>query len=178
MQNLETGDPERKGGSGVQRPRFTATLLPHRSLSRKGFIILMLCIAGVSVFSGIVFVAMGAWPVTGFFGLDAALFYLAFRLNYRAARLSEKVDLAEEELRVTRVHPSGKMESWSFNPYWVRFELSRRDYAAGELSLTSHGRKLVFGAFLSDGEKARFAAALKLALASQGNYSSIHFKEI
>ena len=29
----------------------------------------------------------------------------------------------------------------------------RRDYAADELSLASHGRKLVFGAFLSDIEK-------------------------
>ena len=156
----------------IQAPRFTATLLPHRSLSRKGFMVLMLVIVAVSILNGILFIAMGAWPVTGFFGLDALLCYAAFRWNYRAARMSEQVDLAERELRVTRVHPSGKTESWSFNPYWVRFEHRQQDYAAGELSLTSHGRKLIFGAFLSDGEKAKFAAALKAALAGQQGYTT------
>ena len=129
--------------------------------------VLMLAIGAVSALSGILFVTMGAWPVMGFFGLDAALCYAAFRWNYRAARLSERIDLAERELRVTRIHPSGKAESWSFNPYWVRFEHRRHDYAADELSLTSHGRKLIFGAFLSDSEKASFAAALKAALATR-----------
>jgi uncharacterized membrane protein len=129
----------------------------------------MLGICAVSIVNGIVFIAMGAWPVTGFFGLDAALCYAAFRWNYRAARLSEKIDLAERELRITRIHPSGKAESWSFNPYWVRFEHRQQDYAADELSLTSHGRKLIFGAFLSDGEKASFAAALTAALARQNS---------
>ena len=129
--------------------------------------VLMLAIGAVSALSGILFVTMGAWPVMGFFGLDAALCYAAFRWNYRAARFSERIDLAERELRVTRIHPSGKAESWSFNPYWVRFEHRRHDYAADELSLTSHGRKLIFGAFLSDSEKASFAAALKAALATR-----------
>jgi uncharacterized membrane protein len=131
--------------------------------------VLMLVIGAASAVNGIVFIAMGAWPVTGFFGLDAVLCYAAFRWNYRTARMSETIDLAGRELRVTRVHPSGKTESWSFNPYWVRFEHRRPDYAAGELSLTSHGRKLIFGAFLSDGEKASFAGALTAALARQNS---------
>jgi uncharacterized membrane protein len=128
---------------------------------------LMIAVSGVSLVSGVLFIVMGAWPVTGFFGLDALLCYAAFKLNYKDARLTEKIDLAESELRVTRSYPSGKAESWSFNPYWVRFELNRREYAADELSLTSHGRKLIFGTFLSDGEKASFAAALNDALARQ-----------
>jgi uncharacterized membrane protein len=139
--------------------------------------VLMLVIGAVSAVNGILFVAMGAWPVTGFFGLDALLCYAAFRWNYRAARLSEKIDLAGRELRVTRVHPSGEAESWSFNPYWVRFEHRLHEYAADELSLTSHGRKLIFGAFLSDSEKASFAAALKAALAREQGYSSMHLSE-
>ena len=43
----------------------------------------------------------------------------------------------------------------------------RRDFAANELSLASHGRKLVFGAFLSDIEKDSLAAALSAALLRQ-----------
>jgi uncharacterized membrane protein len=167
MQNRDIGDLE----SAPRRepllpiPDFTAILLPHRSLSRKGFMILMLVICAVSVLSGILFISMGAWPVTGFFGLDTLLCYAAFRWNYRAARLTERIELKDSELRLTRLHPSGKAESWSFNPYWVRFELRLRENAAGELSLTSHGRKLIFGAFLADSEKENFAAAFEDALA-------------
>ena len=40
----------------------------------------------VSLGAGILFVSLGAWPVCGFFGLDVALVYLAFRLSYRSAR--------------------------------------------------------------------------------------------
>ncbi len=169
MKSVMAAAPEQTRENGAPVPRFTATLLPHRSLSRKGFIALMLTIAAVSFLSGIVFVAMGAWPVTGFFGLDVLLCYAAFRWSYRAGRLCEKIELSEQELRVTRLHPSGKAESWNFNPYWVRFEHRPFDNAADELSLTSHGRKLVFGAFLSDDEKASLAAALGAALARQNS---------
>ena len=99
---------------------FRAVLHQHRSLSPTGFLILMSSIGGVSFVTGIVFLAMGAWPVFGFFGFDVALVYLAFKLNYRAGRLYGTVELGREMLRVTRVHPSGKRESFDFNPYWVR----------------------------------------------------------
>jgi uncharacterized membrane protein len=161
--------------SSVPTLRFSAILLPHRSLSRKGFIALMIAIGGVSFVSGTACLVAGAWPVTGFFGLDVLLVYAAFRLNYRAARLIERVELGERELLITRVHPSGRTETWSFNPYWVRLELIQHENAADELSVSSHGRKLVFGAFLSDGEKETIAKALKNALAGHKAYSSMHF---
>jgi uncharacterized membrane protein len=60
----------------------------------------------------------------------------------------------------------------------VRFEHKPHEYGAGELSLTSHGRKLIFGVFLSNPEKASLAAALSAALARHKNYSSMHLREI
>jgi uncharacterized membrane protein len=146
---------------------FSATLLPHRSLSRKGFLVLMALVGLVCFISGLAFAMIGAWPVFGFFGLDILLVYIAFRMNYRAARMFESINLSEDELRITRVHPSGRSESWSFNPYWVRFELREFENGADEMSLTSHGRKLIFGAFLSDIEKKDFASAFRDALAAQ-----------
>ena len=50
---------------------FSALLTPHRSLGPTGFLILMACLGGLSFVSGIIFVSLGAWPVFGFFGLDA-----------------------------------------------------------------------------------------------------------
>jgi uncharacterized membrane protein len=144
--------------------RFSAVLLPHRSLGRKGFIVLMGVISVVSFLTGVAFYMKGAWPVLGFFGFDVLLIYGAFRLNYRAARIYETVELSVSELKVTRVHPSGRAESWSFNPYWVRLELVESESSANRLHLRSHGRVLPFGNFLSNDEKRGFAHALDAAL--------------
>jgi uncharacterized membrane protein len=78
---------------------FRAILLPHRSLGRKGFIVLMSVVSGISFLTGLAFFMLGAWPVLGFCGLDVLLIYGAFRLNYRAARLHELIELSENELK-------------------------------------------------------------------------------
>jgi uncharacterized membrane protein len=118
----------------------------------------------VSFATGLLFYLLGAWPVIGFMGLDVLLIYIAFKLNFRALRLYETVDLTDDALTVTRVAPSGKAQSWSFNPYWVRLSLQQRLGRSSELSLASHGRRLVFASFLSDDEREDFASALSSAL--------------
>lgn len=144
---------------------FRVVLYPHRSLGPKGFLVLMLAIGGVSFVTGMVFLLKGAWPVFGFFGLDVALVYAAFRLNYRAARLYETVDLTAEMLKITRVHPSGMQESFDFNPYWVRVRLAEGPQGRTDLRLASHGREFAFARFLTDDERREFSHVLSGALA-------------
>ncbi len=144
--------------------RFAAVLTPHRSLSPKGFAVLMTLVCIVSFGTGLLFYLMGAWPVMGFMGLDVLLVYVAFKLNFRALRVYETVDLSDEALTVTRVAPSGKSQSWSFNPYWVRLNLNERVGRASELTLSSHGKQIVLGRFLTDPEREDFTSALKAAL--------------
>jgi|SRR3974390_1108438 len=145
---------------------FAAILTPHRSLGPKGFAVLMSAVCMVSFGTGLLFYLIGAWPVVGFMGLDVALIYIAFKLNYRAARLYETVDLTPNTLTVTRVQPSGKVESWSFNPYWVRLRLEDRIGRSSELSIASHGKRLVFATFLTDPEREDFAQALTAAISA------------
>src|SRR5690554_6931387 len=109
-----------QGPPDAERPLFSAVLTPHRSLGPKGFMVLMAAVCVVSFGTGLFFYMLGAWPVIGFMGLDVALIYIAFKLNFRALRLYETVDLTGNALTVTRVAPSGRSQSWSFNPYWVR----------------------------------------------------------
>ena len=146
--------------------RFSAVLVPHRSLGPKGFMVLMGAVCLVNFGTGLLFYMIGAWPVVGFMGLDVALIYTAFKLNYRAARLYETVDLTQDALTVTRVQPSGKAQIWRFNPYWVRLKLEERIGRSSELSLASHGTRLVIAAFLTDLEREDFAQALSAALSS------------
>jgi uncharacterized membrane protein len=147
-----------------ETPRFSAVLTPNRSLSPRGFLVLMAAICIVSVGTGVLFFMLGAWPVIGFMGLDVALIYLAFKLNFRALRRYETVDLTDDALTVTRVEPSGRSQAWTFNPYWVRLSLQPRIGRSTELSLASHGQRLVLASFLTDSEREDFALALSSAL--------------
>ncbi|HWB43925.1 MAG TPA: DUF2244 domain-containing protein [Hyphomicrobiaceae bacterium] len=145
---------------------FRAVLMPYRSLGPKGFLLLMTGLAVVSFASGVAFVLMGAWPVAGFFGLDALLLYAAFRLNYRAGRMYETVEVTPDALTVTRVRPSGRSERFSCNPYWARVSLRQRPNGRTDLDLISRGGRLAIGRFLTDDERRDFADALKAALTS------------
>ena len=158
--------PQDPSGHDPQRqdPQCRAVLTPHRSLGPKGFMVFMGAISTVSFGTGLMFYMMGAWPVMGFMGLDVALVYVCFKLNFRALRVYETVEFDGETLTVTRIAPSGKSQSWRFNPYWVRLNLEERVGRMSELSITSHGKRVVFGSFLTDPEREDFAAALKAAL--------------
>jgi uncharacterized membrane protein len=111
-----------------------------------------------------IFLAMGAWPVLGFFGLDVLLIYIAFRLNYRSGRLYETLDLTPARLLLTRVHPSGRQEQFACNPYWARVSLREWPDGRTALSVISRGTELAFGAFLTDDERRDLASALRQAL--------------
>jgi uncharacterized membrane protein len=151
----------------AERPEvfLDAVLVPHRSLKPTGFVVLMAVLGGVSFVAGMIFVLHGAWPVMGFFGLDVALVYLAFRINYRSARRQERVRLVQDALTVERIGVRGDRRRWSFQPSWARIVYEETDEETNRLTLTSHGRSLVLGSFLGAGERRVFAAALKDALA-------------
>ena len=145
---------------------FDAVLTPNRSLPRAGFYAVMAAVGAISVGLGLWFVLNGAWPVFGFFGLDVALLYFAFRLNYRAGRLTEIVRLTAHELLVRRRTARGQMSEWRFNPAWVRIEFDAEAEAGATLVLASHGERVEIAAFLSPEERVDFANALKAALAA------------
>ncbi len=144
---------------------FSAVITPHRSLSPRGFLILMLCLGAVSFVSGVVFVSMGAWPVCGFFGLDVLLVYVAFRANFRAARAYEEVTVTASELTVRKVSQRGSVREWTLNPVWVRLErIVHEEFGIERLFLVSRGQRLSVAGFLGAHEKESFATALSAAL--------------
>ena len=145
---------------------FDAVLTPHRSLSPRGFAILMTAAALIGFGFGAGFILLGAWPIFGFCGAEWLLFYYCFRLNYRAARRQERLRLTAEALTVERQDPHGRVQSWTFQPYWLRIEMDDPPDHGSQLALTSHGRRLTIGSFLSPRERADLAQALRAALAA------------
>jgi uncharacterized membrane protein len=159
------GNPEQTQAGPEPLPEpFRAVLTPHRSLSPKGFRILMIALGAIGFVTGLLFLAIGAWPVLGFFGLDVLIVYIAFRINYRAGRLYETLHLTPGSLVLTRVHPSGRQERFDCNPYWARVNLREWPDGRTALSVVSRGTELAFGAFLTDDERRDLATALREAL--------------
>lgn len=144
---------------------LSALLTPHRSLSGRGFIAVIAVIAAVSFAAGAMFLRMGAWPVFGFFGLDVALIYAAFRISYRRARAYEEIIVTPSELHIRKVSHRGDIAEWRFNPLWVRLEREvDDDFGVQRLALMSQGRHLDIGNFLGPEEKLSFFNVLGAAL--------------
>ena len=151
----------------ADEPIFQALLTPHRSLGRAGFIVLMGLLGIIWLGFGLVFLSIGAWPVFGFFGLDLLLIYIAFRLNYRAARAREEVSVSRTALDVVKVAPSGRRQEHHFNPFWARFRIARHEeIGITDMAIEGEGRKVPIGAFLNPDDRESFANAFGRALAT------------
>lgn len=146
---------------------FEARLVPHRSLPPPAFTLLMAAALAVAFVAGAVSVAFGAWPVTGFCGVEFLLFFLLFRLNYRgAAGAGEWIRLTADRLEVARREHNRETGRWILQPYWLNVALEGNESeGAGAVLLRSHGRTLALGRFLAPEERLRLKEALALALA-------------
>ncbi len=156
-------DPARE--SRVEPTIFSAVLTPHRSLGRRGFLLLMLVLGSISFTTGMVFLLAGAWPVFGFCGVDVLLVYWAFRVNYRRGQAYEQVTVTPSELTVRQVSHRGGIREWTVNPLWVRLDrVVHAEFGIERLFLVSRGRRLAIAGFLGPQEKESFAHALTHAL--------------
>jgi uncharacterized membrane protein len=158
---MEPGNPR----AAMEETVFDAVLYPHRSLGRRGFRLLLLVVAAASTVLSVPFYILGAWPVVGFFGIDVALLYICFRLNYRDARRHERVLLTYINLVVSRFDPRGRRRDWRFDPNWVRVRReSHEEFGVMRLALVHRQDEVEIANFLGAAEKADFADALSLAL--------------
>ena len=145
---------------------YATRLHPHRSLTTAQFRTLLACVAAASFVATLPFVIMGAWPVAGFMGLDVLGVYIAFKVNFRAARAYEDVEVTTVELLLAKVDPKGLRAEWRFNPSWVRLE--RKDhieFGTQRLDLVARGNRVEVASFLGPDAKERFADDLGRALA-------------
>lgn len=146
---------------------WQATLTPHRSLSRSGFLLIMALVILVNLVVGGLFMVIGAWPVAAFAGLDVLLVWWAFRANFADARQVERISITEHELIFDRLRGNQPPEQQRFVRRWVRVELEedRDRELIGRLMLVSGQIRVAVGDFLAPEERKTLAAALRSALA-------------
>ena len=79
----------------MEKTFLDITVLPYRSLSKKGFRNLMFIVSLIFFLVGVFFWYIGAWPVFGFLGLDVLLLYYAFKINYKSGEIFETVKIIQ-----------------------------------------------------------------------------------
>ena len=142
-------------------------LSPHRSLSPKGFAIVMGILGLASFILGVAFLMMGAWPVFGFLGLDVLLVWLAFRSNYRSAKAFEEILVTPVRLVWRRVSARGEAREDTMNPRWVRLDTTSDELSGvTRVALTERRVTRVIGGFLPPTSKEKLAKSLAQALAA------------
>jgi uncharacterized membrane protein len=165
---MKAAQPENApSGINPDAPHFSALLTPYRSLSPGGFAVLMAVAAGAIVIPALLFVTIGAWPIAGFLGLDILALWLAFKLNYRAAKAREEISVSRTHLVIRKVAPSGRAVEHDFNPFWAKLNVARHpEIGVTAMQVAGEGRSVGVGAFLNPDDRESFATAFSGALAA------------
>jgi uncharacterized membrane protein len=139
-----------------------AVITPHRSLSRRGFIILISVLTGINSLTALLFLSMHAVPVPFFLGLDVIALGVAFIASQRATRNLERVQVTAHEVRVVRETPKGAHTVWLSATAFTRVALVGGDDP--DLQLTQSGKGVAVARALTRRERLDFAAALERAI--------------
>jgi uncharacterized membrane protein len=149
---------------GESEPVFEALIVPHRSLTRRGVLILIGVITLSSTLIALRFWFIGAWPVIAFSGVEVLLTCLLLTINFRRARAREVISLNSEEITVVQTDHYGRRRSFSLPSAWLQIRLETVENRSSRLLLRSHGRGREVAAFLHAAEKVSLFEALQDAL--------------
>jgi uncharacterized membrane protein len=142
-----------------------AEIKPNRSLSERGFIILISVITVANIASALVFLRLGATYVPIFLGIDLLAVTLAFIASFRSARVIERVQVSAEEVKVTYETPKATRVVWESPTVFTRVTTERdEEDRVMALRLALSGRQTAVAAALSPRERGEFAKALEDAI--------------
>lgn len=141
-----------------------AVITPNRSLSQRGFVILIAVITGVNALTALIFLRMGATMVPIFLGLDVVAITVAFLVSFHAARQVERVQVTAHEVRVLRQTPRAQALVWTSPTAFTRVGVEVEDEETVGVKLMLSGKVAKVAAALSPRERADFARALESAI--------------
>jgi len=143
---------------------FEAVIVPHRSLTRRGLVILIVVLATLCSLVGLRFLLIGAWPVACFGVVEIGLAAFLLLLNVRRARASELIILSEDALRVVRTDPRGQRMESVLPVGWLNALLEELPGRVPRLLLVAHGVREEVATSLGEAEKRDLWMALAQAL--------------
>ena len=141
-----------------------AVITPHRSLTDRGFIVLISVVTLANVCSAAVFVYMGAFLVPFFLGVDVLAVVVAFLASFRAARRVERVQVTARDIVVTHEAPNWTKVVWESPTAFTRVAVETEEDRTIGLRLALSGKEVAVAQALSPRERGEFAKALQQAI--------------
>ena len=142
-----------------------ALLTPNRSLSHRGLWVLMGVLVAYNLLVAVFLLAIGAFPVPIFLGLDLVGLLVAFRVSNRRAGRAERVHVTADRVRVSRRPPQGREQTvWTSPTAFTRVSVEQAGEHETQVRLRLSNRALSVGASLSPQERSSFAEALQHAI--------------
>jgi uncharacterized membrane protein len=139
-----------------------AVITPNRSLSRRGLYLVMGVMVAYNLVVALFMLAIGAFPVPIFLGLDVAGMALAFHISNLRAKRAERVRVSATSVEVVR----RDVTVWSSPTAFTTVALEDADDHHARVELRLSGRSLTVGDRLSPLERGAFADALQRAIAA------------
>ena len=141
-----------------------AVITPNRSLSRKGFIILISVMTAINAVTAFGFYMIGAAPIPFFLGFDLLAVVVAFSVSRRSGS-NERIQVTAEEVRVLmRSREGAEQIVWASPTAFTQVDLNGDAGDATDLRLRLSGRQLPVAKTLSRPERLAFAQALHQAI--------------
>jgi uncharacterized membrane protein len=150
----------------VDRPtaEYAFELAPPPALAPHLRLALTLGLGVATAIASAGFFLAGAWPVVGFLGLDVVLLWIAFRVAARRADRRERLHLTATVLTIDRLAPGTAPARQILPATWLTVRLVERHGRASRLVLSTHGREVEVGQFLSTPDREAVAMRLRAAL--------------
>ncbi len=141
-----------------------AELRPNASLSPHAFLIVMSLVGLLSFAAGLLYFTVGAWPVFGFFGLDACAIWYAFRLSFQRQKQVTYVRVDETHVRLWHMQTGQADKRADLPTAFVRVELETPATHNSFLRLEYGAKAFVIGRFLTPEQREEFAERLRTAI--------------
>lgn len=148
-------------------------LWPHNALAPRGFALAVGLAAFALAFPMIALVGSSAlWGLLPFAGAALWGLWYALERNFRDRRVLEEMQLSRDGIILRRFNPKGPVQDWQANPAWVTLNLIPRGGPVEHyLTLTSGGREVELGAFLTPEERIRLNDLLSDLLIGLKSYA-------
>ena len=139
-------------------------LVPHCSLSVRGAYVFFVSVCVTTFGVALTATVLGYWPVLPFAGAEMLL--LAWALKTNMARRFQRESIVISETEVSIEDSCATPHRLVFPRHWARVKIRRpkSPLHRGQLVIESHGRAREVGKFLTEEERRRLAAELRLLI--------------
>lgn len=154
-----------------QDPRWQLSLWPYRSLLRKDFVIFIGATAALVSLPLLTLIGKAVlWGLLPFFLIMIAGVWYALHVSYKRGEVLEELSVDADRAHLTRYNPTGDVQEWEANRYWVTVHLHRKGGPVENyITLRGGDREVEIGAFLDAEERLTLYDDLTRAMRSDGS---------